>query len=114
MTDATEPSPNDPAHPTPEAATQPATASQDLTPPAPKLIIPATIVAIIACILFLVFANGSDDVDAPENEPAVTVDGDAETGVDVESKDGLNIEAGDGAVSVDVPGKVDIDIDGND
>ena len=63
----------------------PPPASQELTPPAPKLIIPATIVAVVLCALFLIFANSGDDEGeggADDNVPANVAD-DGEGDIDL-------------------------------
>lgn len=80
-------------------------AGKELTKPAPHLIIPATLVAVLACGLFL-FINGCDgDAAAPANDDAdVSVEvGDDDGGLDIDvDSDRVDVNVGDGAVEVDV------------
>ena len=79
-------------------------AGNELTKPAPHLILPATAIAILACGLFL-FINGCDGgQSAPPAEEPTAVDVDlGDDGVDVDvNDDKVDVEVGDNGVKVDI------------
>ena len=91
----TDPAPRDadPADHPPEKTTITDSAGKELTKPAPGLIIPATLIAIALCALFLYLTRGSDDVAPAAGDDGVTIeldrDGDGERELD------LDIDLGD-------------------